>query len=120
MVSEPTNFKLCKNEILRGRNSFNNVFKNGILIPGKYSSILFVKSNERKVGFAVSKKVKKAVFRNRQKRLLREIYRLNKNRFPDRHHIVLLAKGTIDDFFILKQDVLNLLDDVKELIIKQQ
>ena len=110
MVKKPTNFTLQKNEILRGRNSFSNVFKNGKLISGKYSSILYIKSDSKKIGFVVSKTIKKAVTRNRQKRLLREIYRLNKNRFPDHYHIVLLAKGKTDDFSILIQDVFSLLN----------
>ena len=112
MVTEPTNFKLRKNEILRGRNSFSNVFKNGKLISGKYGSILYIKSDSKKIGFVVSKRFKRAVFRNRQKRLLREIYRLNKNKFPDNYHIVLLAKGKTDDFSVLMQDILSLLNKV--------
>ncbi len=113
MITEPKNFKLRKNEILRGRLQFDNIFKNGEWIPGKYSSVLFVKSDSRKIGFVVSKKIKKAVNRNRQKRLLREIYRLNKMKFPESFHVVLLAKGLTDDFFLLKQDVLNLVEKIK-------
>jgi len=113
MVAEPTDFKLRKNEILRGRVDFNNVFKNGEWISGKYSSLLYIKSDSRKVGFVVSKKIKKAVFKNRQKRLLREIYRLNKIKFPESFHIVLLAKGLTDNFILLQQDVLMLLDKIE-------
>ena len=112
MATKPKKFKLRKNEILRGRNSFSNVFKKGKLISGKYSSILYIKSDSSKVGFVVSKRIKKAVTRNRQKRLLREIYRLNKNRIPGFYHIVLLAKGKTDDFFVLSEDILNLLNRV--------
>jgi len=113
MITEPTAFKLPKNEILRGRANFNNVFKNGEWISGKYSSVLYVESDSRKIGFVVSKNIKKAVIRNRQKRLLREIYRLNKTRFPEFFHVVLLSKGLTDDFFLLQKDILKLLDKIE-------
>jgi len=104
---------LRKNEILRGRISFENIFKYGEWISGKYCSVLHLKSDSSKVGFVVSKIIKKAVTRNRQKRLLREIYRLNKKKFPESFHIVLLAKGLTDDFLLLEKEVLLLIKKIK-------
>jgi len=110
MVEEPADFKLCKEEILRGKNSFNRIFKKGKVVSGKYSSVFYLHAHTRKVGFVVSKKLKKATIRNRQKRLLREIYRLNKKKFPEKFHIILLSNGSTDNFFLLQKDILNLLN----------
>ena len=113
MVEDLGNFRLRKNEILRGRKNFNDVFKNGTVISGKYSSLIYVQAENRKVGFAVSKKIKKTVTRNRQKRLLKEIYRLNKSMVSEHNHLVMLSKGTTDNFFLLQQDILKLLNKIQ-------
>jgi len=113
MVLNSTNYKLPKNEILRGRDKFNNVLKNGKKNLGSFIFIFYLLSTEKKIGFAVSKKVKKAVKRNRLKRLLREIYRLNQDLFPDNYHYVLLANGASDDFHVLKKEVIKLLRKIE-------
>jgi ribonuclease P protein component len=46
----------------------------------------------RKFGFAVSRKVGKAVVRNRVKRYLREIYRAHRARLSEDIHLVLVAR----------------------------
>jgi ribonuclease P protein component len=48
--------------------------------------------NHVRVGFTVSKRIGCAVKRNRIKRLLREIYRRNKEIFPPGYDIVLIAR----------------------------
>lgn len=48
--------------------------------------------NHVRIGFTVSRRIGCAVTRNRIKRLLREIYRKNKEIFPPGYDIVLIAR----------------------------
>jgi len=96
-------FRLRKDELIRGHNSYLKVLKSSALVSTNFlkafvsqegkekkpsdlstevkafrESPLF--TNNVKVGFVVAKKkVKKAVVRNRIRRLLKESYRLNKD-----------------------------------------
>ena len=73
MVNNLKKHKLPKHEILRGKKNFNHVFSKGTIISGHHVYIIYVEEETRKVGFVVSKNVKKSVKRNRYKRLLKEI-----------------------------------------------
>jgi ribonuclease P protein component len=110
MIKNGEKFDLPKTEILRGKENFDLIFKKRKTVSGNLVSIIYRNAETRKIGFVVSKKVKKAVVRNRYKRLLREIYRLNKDKFPEKGHIILIAKGVIDNFDVLKSEILELLN----------
>ena len=77
---------LGRSEILRGRNNFQLVFKQGRKFEGTYLRCLFLADERLKlrggarkaVGFTAPGALKRAVDRNRLKRLAREAYRLNK------------------------------------------
>lgn len=112
MARSKKEFDLPKHEILRGKNSFQKIFKLGTLISGYHVSITFLKADTKKVGFAVTRKIKQAVLRNRYKRLMREVYRLNKAKFPDKIHIILFAKGKSDHFEVLQKEILKLVEKI--------
>lgn len=64
---------------LRQNRQFSYVYRRGTRGNCKDLSVLYVKSQQKRVGFSVSKKVGVAVVRNRTKRRLRECFR---NRLP--------------------------------------
>ncbi len=74
--------KLKKEEIIRGRLSFGEVLKNGKKTSGKYTTLFYLPAEVQKIGFIVSRKYKKAIQRNRLRRLMRDVYRKHKDLFP--------------------------------------
>ncbi|CUU02588.1 ribonuclease P protein component [Candidatus Thermokryptus mobilis] len=80
-------FGLSKKEIIKKSAEITQIIKNSNSVAGNLIKIYFRFGPARdvvsRVAFAVSRKVKKAVLRNRAKRLLREVYRLNKHRLID-------------------------------------
>jgi len=70
----------ARNERLRRRAEFQQVYERGVRIHGRYST-LFLLPNALPVGrlgVAATRKLGGAVRRNRAKRLIREIFRRNK------------------------------------------
>lgn len=86
-----------KTERLLKKWEFQRVLNENKKFIGRYI-ILYILQNQpdRKVGIIASKKIGKAVKRNRAKRLIRESYRLNKHLLPNNIHIVVIAKPEIN------------------------
>lgn len=79
-----TTFSLSRQEILRSRKSIESLFKTGRSVKAYPILLVWQDSTHTKIAleaaFSVSKKrFKRAVDRNRIKRLMREAYRLNKH-----------------------------------------
>jgi ribonuclease P protein component len=75
------NFRFTKAERLTLKKEFERVFQDGKVLKDA-KVVLYVMANSlphSRLGLVVSKKVGNAVRRNRAKRLLREVYRLNKH-----------------------------------------
>lgn len=91
---------------------YNNIYKNGNKIPGRYI-ILYVLPNllgYNRYGLVTSKKVGKAVQRNRTKRQLREIIRQMDPLRQQGYDFVLIARynSSEADYLQLEKD-LNIL-----------
>ncbi|MEA3486432.1 MAG: ribonuclease P protein component [Thermodesulfobacteriota bacterium] len=86
-----------KKERVRKRKSYLNIYQRGVRVHSSSFTVILSPnpSGEKRFGVAVSKKVGNAVKRNRIKRLLREFFRLNKDRLPDSRDVVIIAKKNV-------------------------
>ena len=86
-------FELAKEDILKCGSDFQRVYHGGHSYANKYL-VLYVLNNKfkRKIGFAAGKKLGNAVKRNRIKRLLREVYRLNRQYLKDGYCLLLVGR----------------------------
>jgi ribonuclease P protein component len=71
-----------KKERILKKSDFNSVFKAGGGANSRNFVLKFKKEEKARIGLTVSSKVGKAHVRNRIKRVVREYFRLNKEKFP--------------------------------------
>ena len=113
------NYCLKRKEILRKRESFSYMKEESFLVRGSYFFLFFKPSLEpnetfNKIGFLVTKKqIKLAVHRNRAKRLMREAYRLLKNKIKVGYYFLLIANRKI-----LTCSVLDVKKQLQEALAK--
>ena len=88
---------MLKNNVLRKDADFDNVYKKGRSVGEKYVVVFYIKnrSDINRTCFLASKKVGNSVRRNRARRLMRESYRLMKDRLPIGYDIIIIARNTI-------------------------
>ena len=86
---------------LKREKDFNLVFNKGKRLYSKNLTVVFVPSNQLKVGFAVSKKHGGSVVRNRVKRLLRESFRSFMPKIRQNFFFVFIPK--VNEEYTLKE-----------------
>lgn len=105
---------LTRRERLRRRPEFLRVQQQGVRTRGRYLT-LFVLPNDLEItrlGIVATRRLGDAACRNRSKRIVREIYRLNKNQYegPAVDIVVMPRPGFSDmPFDTLKTDYLSTL-----------
>lgn len=105
-------YKFTKRERLKNED-FKPVLKEGVYSRSKYL-IMYVKKNGlafNRLGIMISKVVKKAVIRNRLKRLVREAFRTSKGELPNGYDIIVLPNFNLPDLSVsmLKNGLIMLL-----------
>lgn len=86
-------------ESLKKNSDFQFVYKNGNSYANRYL-VMYVMENQsekNRIGISVSKKVGNSVVRHRIKRLIREGYRVNEERFGKGFDIVIIARVNSKD-----------------------
>ncbi|NLM97291.1 MAG: ribonuclease P protein component [Halanaerobiaceae bacterium] len=93
---------------LRKKSEFNRVYNRGKSVA-TYNLVLYYYPNNQnlnRVGFSISKKIGKAVVRNKLKRRLREIIRLKKDLKKGFDIIIIARKPVIElDYCGLERDL---------------
>ena len=86
-----------KEKRIRKRSDYQAIYQRGARVHSR-SFIVIVNRNHQgrtRLGITVSKKVGNSVKRNRIKRLVREFFRLNRERLPLSTDIVVIARKNI-------------------------
>lgn len=83
-------YRLCQNR------QFSYVYRRGTRASCKEFTILYAQSQQKRVGFSVSKKVGVAVIRNRTKRRLRECFRMRLPGLKNGLYVVATRPGVED------------------------
>jgi len=82
-----------KKERLKKKKEFEKVFKTGKKLWIGSLLLMIFKKNElgyRRLGVVVSRKIRKATQRNKVKRWIREVFRRNKEIFPESSDIIII------------------------------
>ena len=98
-----------KDDRLRHRGDFLRIQRRGIRTSTK-NLILFIKPNKinrKRLGITASKKVGNAVRRNRLKRIIREVFRKNRELFPYSCDVVVIVKKSenISGYITVKSEI---------------
>jgi len=99
--------------VIKKNKDYRKVFGGGKFAAGRFIVIYYQpnKDGTSRFGFSVSKKIGKAVVRNRVKRLFKEACRLNRQSFPAGFDYVLLARRDIagNNYWQVEESILKLL-----------
>lgn len=95
-----------KSDKIRKSGEFFFIKKTGSVFKTKLLVFNYSPSNRMKLGVIVTKKVGNAVFRNKVKRWLREIFRNNRDKFVIPLNLVIIPRQSRLTFDELKRDFL--------------
>lgn len=104
---------------LKSPKDFRRTYQKGKFLTNPYLVVYYRKNrqNTYRIGFSVSKKIGKAVVRNRVKRRLREICRLNENLFPSGWDFIFVARVKIKDasYQVMEKSLTGLMKRIRDI-----
>lgn len=92
----PVRLKFRRPDKIRTSSEYHRVYTQGIKASSSALKIYLRRGEKKAFGVVISKRIKGAVKRNRYKRLMREVFRLNKNRFISGTQIVVVITKDIE------------------------
>lgn len=98
---------------IKEKSEFEDIIKNGKKYGNSYFAIYYKdrKKDFSRFGITLSKKYGNAVKRNKYKRILREIIRINQKKFKNNYDYIIIMKKTCDglDYKVIENNLLTLL-----------
>ena len=98
---------------IKDSRDFENIIKTGMKLSNKYFVIYYKEkfSKYSRFGVSLSKKFGNAVKRNKYKRILREIIRINQNKFKNDYDYIIIMKKDCDNlkYKIIEDNLLSLI-----------
>ncbi|WP_457570351.1 ribonuclease P protein component [Desulfurobacterium sp.] len=111
-MEKKVTYSLSKEERIRKGHDFKYVFESGKSLGGATVALYFILKNsgQPRAGFIASKRFsKRAVDRNRAKRLMKEVFRLNKHKLYPCDIVFIARKGMKGaSYFQVEEDFLKL------------
>ena len=113
-------YRLDKTRRIINNNEYRLVYKHGKYEVGRLCVLYRMPSAtwKKRIGFVTGKKVGCAVERNRARRLMKEVYRLNQHQIREGYHIVIVGRGPLKDatYERAEKEILYLLRKSKLLV----
>ena len=113
-------YRLDKTRRIINNNEYRLVYKHGKYEVGRLCVLYRMPASAQKnsIGFVTGKKVGCAVERNRARRLMKEVYRLNQHQIREGYHIVIVGRGPLKDatYERAEKEILYLLRKSKLLV----
>ncbi|PWJ95960.1 ribonuclease P protein component [Oceanotoga sp. DSM 15011] len=108
--------RLYKNERLRLRRDFKNLFNDKGRAVSSYFVLVYKENglDHCRIGISVKKKFGKAHLRNKVRRYIKEVYRKNKEDFPFGYDILFIPRKGLSDCFknVNYHDIENMIFNV--------
>ncbi|BAF69991.1 ribonuclease P protein component [Nitratiruptor sp. SB155-2] len=101
-------------QTLKTKREFDYVYKRGIAFHSPYFVLFYIPDKDMRIGFVASKKVGKAVQRNRAKRVLKALFIQYFDQLPiGRYVFVAKPKLLGADFKRIDQEMTKILERIK-------